>query len=157
MSAGALSEDFEDEPGAVDHLGLPAPFEVALLHRAERGVDDDEANRALSNDGAQILDIAAAEQRRRDRPRNAHDLRADDVEVDRPRQRDRLVEAGFERAPGILNAADSARLRRRMNDEGAAGRRDRWREAAVQSSSGSLPPSNSWIGCAGITVEIACL
>jgi hypothetical protein len=28
---------------------------------------------------------------------------------------------------------------------------------AAQSSSPSRLPSNSWIGCAGITVEIACL
>jgi len=102
---------------------LPAPLEVALLHGAQRPVDDDEANRALSNDGAQILDIAAAEQRRRHRPRDADDLGADDVEVDRPRQCDRLVEAGFERASGDFGAADSAGLRRRMNDEGAAARR----------------------------------
>jgi hypothetical protein len=36
----------------------------------------------------------------------------------------------------------------------------RWRQFAcfaAQSSSLSLPGSNSWIGCAGITVEIACL
>ncbi len=61
MGAGARAEDLENEPGSVDHLGLPAPLEVALLHRAQRRIDDDEADRALGDDGAQILDVAAAE------------------------------------------------------------------------------------------------
>jgi hypothetical protein len=55
--------------------------------------------------------------------RDAHDLGADDVEFDRPRERDRLVETGFEGSSGDLGAADDSRLRRRMNDEGATGRR----------------------------------
>jgi hypothetical protein len=56
-------------------------------------------------------------------PRDAHDLGADDVELDRPGERDRLVEAGIERSSRDLGAADGSGLRRRMNDEGATGRR----------------------------------
>ena len=77
--------------------------------------------------------------------------------VDRPRQPDRLVEPGINRSARPSSAGDRGRLRCRMNDERAAGRREGGQIAAVQSSSGSLPPSNSWIGCAGMTVEIACL
>src|SRR6185369_14296793 len=60
-----------------------------------------------------------------------------------------------------------------MDDQGTAGRRVVSRYvgpwgvvlgrvgvgffATAQSSPPSLPPSNSWIGCAGMTVEIACL
>src|ERR1043165_4148434 len=44
-----------------------------------------------------------------------------------------------------------------MNDQRAAGRGGGRGFAAAQSSPPSRPPSNSWIGCAGITVEIACL
>ena len=45
MGAGALAEDLQDQPGAVDDLGLPAPFEIALLHRRQRRVDDDKPDR----------------------------------------------------------------------------------------------------------------
>src|SRR5262249_10913416 len=101
-------------------------------------------------------DIAAAEQRRRDRPHNPDDLGADDIERDCPRQPDSLFEPGIARASGRLKAAGRGSFRRRMDDERAAGRRSGFFGAA-QSSSCSLAPSKSWIGCAGITVEIACL
>jgi hypothetical protein len=44
-----------------------------------------------------------------------------------------------------------------MDNEGVIGARDGWGVEAAQSSSPSRLPSNNWIGCAGITVEIACL
>jgi hypothetical protein len=58
-------------------------------------------------------------------PRDAHDLGPDNLELDRPRKRDRLVEAGVEGSSRDLGAADGSGLRRRMNDEGATGRRGR--------------------------------
>ena len=42
--ARAPAEDFQDQPGAVDHLGLERLLEVALLHRRQRGIDDDEGD-----------------------------------------------------------------------------------------------------------------
>src|SRR4051812_36031706 len=105
MRAGALAEDFEDEAGAVDDLGMPAAFEVALLNRAEGSVDDDQTDCVVGDDFAQLLDIAAAEQCRRYRTVDAHALGAHDLQVDRTRQSDRLVETRLQRAPRHLRAA----------------------------------------------------
>ena len=47
-----------------------------------------------------------------------------------------------------------------MNDKGATGRiaiKNSFRVFVIQGSLISLFGSKSWIGCAGITVEIACL
>ena len=122
MGLGARPEYFENEAGAVDHLGLPAPFEVALLHRAHRRIDDDQPDAVVGDDCAQALDIAAAEQGRRHRPRNPHNLGADHLEVDRAGEPDRLIEAGVERTCPALQVAGGSGFRRRMNDERAAGR-----------------------------------
>ena len=40
----ALAEDVQDQAGAVDHLAAPVPFQVALLHGAERRIDDGDGD-----------------------------------------------------------------------------------------------------------------
>ena len=39
----ALAEYFEDQPGAIEHLHVPRRLEIALLHRRERMIDNDQA------------------------------------------------------------------------------------------------------------------
>ena len=60
--ARALAEDVEDEPGAVDDLAAPLALEVALLHRAERGVHHGESGRVPGDRLAEGGDLALAEQ-----------------------------------------------------------------------------------------------
>ena len=41
---GALAEDFQDQPGAVDDLALPSLFQVALLNRRQCRIDNGDGN-----------------------------------------------------------------------------------------------------------------
>ena len=59
----ALAEDFEDQPGAVDHLALELFLQIALLDRAERTIDDDQFRFFLRCRNIDALDLALAEQR----------------------------------------------------------------------------------------------
>ena len=97
MGTRPRAEDFEDQTGSVDDLRLPAPFKVALLHRRKRPVDHDETDRIFADKFAEIFDGAAAEQAARARAGDAGDFGANDIEMDRLRQADRLFEPRFER------------------------------------------------------------
>src|SRR5579872_2334729 len=126
MGAGACAEDFENEPRAIDDLSLPAPLQIALLHRRQRAIDDDEADLLLVDRRAEGVDAATADQGARRGPREAHDLTADDIKIDRPGETDRLVEPGIEGANGTVARLVTAHsLQGGMNDEGTARRRGR--------------------------------
>ena len=70
----ALAENFEDQPGAVEHLDVPRRLEIALLHRRQRMIDDDEPGILGAHQPRQLLDLAGAEQGRR--PRDSARARA---------------------------------------------------------------------------------
>ena len=110
---GAVGEDLEDETGAVQQLDLPGLLEVALLHRGDRAVDQDELDLLGLDAGAQLLDLALAEEHAGIGLGQAHDLRPHDLQPgQRVGQRDGLLE----RAPG---RARSGR-RRGCRDAGPA-------------------------------------
>ncbi len=91
LGARALAEDLEDEAGAVEHLGVQLLFEVALLHRRQRMVDDDQLDRVFLDDLGDLLDLAGAEQRRRPRVVDGNDGAVNEIEIDGLRQADGLV------------------------------------------------------------------
>ena len=57
MGAGALAENLQDQPGAVDHLAFPGLLQIALLHRRNRGVDHRHADVLVRDDAAEILTV----------------------------------------------------------------------------------------------------
>jgi hypothetical protein len=83
---GALAEDFEDQPGAIDDLRPEGGFEVALLDRTERGVDDDKLDALCGDIGRDRVDLPDPEQGRGARLAQAQRVHRDDVEPDRERE-----------------------------------------------------------------------
>ena len=98
LGPGALAENLENQPGAVEHLGVQFLLEIALLHRRQRVVDDDQLRLALLHDVGELRHLAAAEQRCRARVGDRHDRRVDRIEIDGAGKPDRLVVACVRRA-----------------------------------------------------------
>ena len=74
MSACPSTENFEDEARPIDDLRLPAPLEIALLHRAQGGIDNDDPDFVFFDELAEIIEGTGAEQATRLRARDAGDL-----------------------------------------------------------------------------------
>ena len=157
MSARAGAENLKDQSGAVDNLGLPAPFKIALLHRAQRRVNDNKPDLVFRDNRAQRLDVPGAEQGCRYGASQSDGLGAHNIQIDGTRQSDRFFETGIKRALWRPRNCGSDGICRRMDNERAPRRGGYGEFGVAQNSFGSLPPSKSWIGCAGMTVEIACL
>ena len=116
LGVRAAAEDLQDQPGAVEHLGVPGLLQVALLHRRQRAVDDDDAGLEAFHQPGDLVDLAAC----RDRSRAGSSLigtmpDCDHVEVDGAGEPDRLLEPRRRRALGCARAqrAGAAGARRR--------------------------------------------
>jgi hypothetical protein len=97
MSVCAGAEDFEDQTGPIDDLRLPAFFEVALLHRAEGTIDDDDPDPVFADQFAEIFEGPAAQQAVRPWARDARNLGADDIKTDRSCEADCFLQPSFDR------------------------------------------------------------
>jgi hypothetical protein len=96
---GALAEDLEDQARTVDHLRADLVFQVLLLDRRQRCVDDEQPRPLLLCEITDLLDLALAEQGcRPDRP-DPKGLARDDVDADRFGQPLRFLDARVGRAP----------------------------------------------------------
>ena len=90
----ATPEDFENEPSAVEHLGAPGLFQVALLYRRQCAIDHHDAGVETFHEARNLVDLALTDIGRGPDVVNRHDADFDNVEIDRTRQSDHLFEAG---------------------------------------------------------------
>ena len=67
MSARPFPEYLENQPSPVDNLGLPATFEIALLHWAQCSINNGELYVIFADQFGEILDGAAAQKAARAR------------------------------------------------------------------------------------------
>jgi hypothetical protein len=116
------AENFENEAGAIEHLGVPRLLQIALLHRGERAIHHHQARFVGFHQPGDFLDLAFAEISRRPHRGEHDDAGLLDLEIDGARKPDRLVE------PRRRRAFRSRHTRRRtsqhrFNDQRAAGRR----------------------------------
>ena len=90
--ASAPGEDLKDHPRAVHHLDLPGLFQIALLDWRQGVVDDRDVDLELKAELPDLVDLAAAEQRRRRALAQGRDDRVPDFQVERQRKADGLVQ-----------------------------------------------------------------
>ncbi len=107
--ARAPAENFQNEAGAVEHLGVPGLFQIALLHRRERAVHHHDAGFEAFDETGDLLDLALAEIGRRMQRAKQHDAGLLDVEIDGAGEPDRLVELGLGRSLGAIARAAARR------------------------------------------------
>ena len=142
--ARTSSEDLENEAGAVEHLGVPGLLQIALLHRRERAVHDDDAGFERFDDPGELLDLAFAEIGRGPHRAEHDDTGLTDVEIDGPGQPDRLIKPRRRRTVAYRRAGRRA-PQHRLDDQRTAGCRARraqpvrGRVAAAGLQSGLFP------------------
>jgi hypothetical protein len=85
LGARAPAEDFEDQPGTVDDLRVPGLLQIALLHRRDRAIHDDDGCLMALRQPGNLIDLARAEISRRPDVVEGDEPRLYDVEVDRAR------------------------------------------------------------------------
>src|SRR5216684_1052463 len=158
---GAAAEDFQNQPGAVEYLGVPGLLKIALLDRRQRAIHHHQFDLLPGDQSDNLLDLALAETRRRPDLTDRRDQRL------RNRQIDSAGETRGFLKPRLRTAYDMMiRLRLGIaaahaqvwaDDDHPPGRVARCRPRTVDTLFGitgfqsdhsqagaSSPPSNSW-------------
>jgi hypothetical protein len=149
----ALAEDFENEPRPVDHLRLRRRFQILLLDRRDRCVDDQQLRARFLDGGGDLLGLALAEQGRGPRRANPEVELAGDVDADRLGKARRLVETRLD-----IPAGRGAAIGKSDDGACAAGEiRLVTVESGGQALCSSSCASTRSSGLSGCTVEMACL
>src|SRR6266568_8608236 len=81
-------EDLQDQPGAVEHLGVPGALQIALLDRRDRAIHDREIDLEAFDDPGDLLDFALSEIGRRTDFGDRHEACLDHLKIDGARESD---------------------------------------------------------------------
>jgi len=98
LGGGSAPEDFQDQARSIDDLSVPMLFEIALLHRCQRMVDNDQAGIGFIQKMTDFLDLAGAEQCRRTWLVDRDDKPLGHLEIDGERQPLRFLKLRLDRA-----------------------------------------------------------
>ena len=74
--ARAVSENLKDQAGSVQQLDAPFLFQIALLHGANRAIDQNKVDLFVFEQSFNLFHLARAKQQARRNLRQAHNLRA---------------------------------------------------------------------------------
>jgi hypothetical protein len=152
-----LAENLQDKAGAIDHFRPDLIFQILLLDRRQRRIDDQQMRAAPARRLGKLLDLTLAEQRRRPDGAHADSPRPNHIDTDGSGKALGLFDPRLRRPPRTfarkLGHGDQRAL--------AAGDLDRAIAVVeVQGPSSVCFTSCSGSrssGCAGCSVEIACL
>ncbi len=137
----ALPENFQDQPGAVDHLGFQRGFQIALLNRSQARVEHDELCVLHPRGGGDGVNLPLPDQRGRARVAQPHRQPISHIQPDRHRQ-----PGGF-RQPCLAVARMAALIGQHDDRPGAAGK---FAPVAVKTRAQSSTASSARLsGCAG--------
>jgi hypothetical protein len=110
--ARAVPENLKDESRAVEDLGVPGFLQIALLHRCQRMIYDDEVGIFHAHYTGKLLYLAGAEQGRGLRLGHLDDPAFADVQVDRCGKPNGFVEPRLRRTIRRVGCEAAGRFRR---------------------------------------------
>ncbi len=91
---GAAAEDFEDQPGTVENLGVPGLLQIALLDRRQRAIHHHQFDVVAGDETDDFLDLAFAKIGRRPDLADRRDQRLGNGQVNGAREADGFFPAG---------------------------------------------------------------
>ena len=89
---GAAAEDFQNQSGTVEHLGVPGLLEIALLDRRQRAIHHHKFDLVPGDQSDDLLDFALAEIGRGTDLVDRSDQRIRDRKIDGARETDGLLQ-----------------------------------------------------------------